>query len=202
MKKQVVKKLPLKKGVKATPLSEPIHEPIHEPLNESSNLLLLHLLSPIELTAHSKDYKPFNYSIGNKRYSVTQDFCYYLKAITKTKTELFLVFKPKANRSNQQAPSARTKNFAKFINTPVSKFRLSKQLINKLKERDIKTMSQVLYNGIQNVSELPYITLDEIVSLIELLNKNDSLALFLSPDLKKESTKLNRGQSDTNKSIV
>jgi hypothetical protein len=186
MKKQIVKKLPLKKGVKVAPIHETIHETIHEQLHESSNLLRLHLLSPIELTAHSKDYKPFNYSIGNKRYLVTQDFCYYLKAIAKTKTELFLVFKPKVSRSNQQANNKRTKNFAKFINTPLSKFRLPKQLINKLKEQGIQTMSQVLYSGIQNISELPYITLDEILSLNKLLNKNDSLTLFLSPDLKKE----------------
>lgn len=138
--------------------------------------LLSQLLSPIEILAVTKNYKPFNYRIGNKNYSITQDFCYYLKAITKAKSELFLKSKCKLIKHSH---NSETKEFSEFIKSPLNEHRLPKRLINQLHEQHIYTISQVLFYGIHKISTFPYITKAELDSLIRLLSKNDCLNIFL-----------------------
>ncbi len=162
MKKQVVKKQFNKQVIAKTNYS-----------------LLSHVLSPLEIMAHTKRYKPFQYVANNTQYFISQDFCYYLQAIAKAKTELFL--KNKSKRIiplNNHAPET----FTSFIKTPISKHKLPQRLINQLHEQHIYKMSQVVFIGVHKLSALPYLKQSELDAIMQVLAKNDSLNLFLRSD--------------------
>jgi hypothetical protein len=160
MKKQVV----ISKGIKPSKKAK------------SNYLVFSHLLSPLELLAIAQRYQSFTYRIGNRNYQISQDFCYYLQAITKAKKRLFTKAKPSIIKHQS---TTRTKNFARFIHSPLTNFRLPKRLIHQLQEQEIYTMSQVLLMGIHKFSKLPYLKQSELDTLMRLLAKNDSLTLFL-----------------------